>query len=386
MDPPVELVFFWQQSSADRWINWMKQSSGESDGGDFGRRISIVQLQDKKLHYGCSVTRHAAFIKKKKEKNGGGGGWSKLKTSGNINWLCMESFWEINLTEKNPPTGVSLFTKWRRSGSAAHFCKWVRAGFTAGCVRPRKTHLRRATFGKFSLNTLWVRLTDDLCVRRTWKLKQQKAWPAIFDIWLGVRTVPVLSVAKEDAAPARSSTGRGAPEHRQVNADWLIDDRVSRSFWVFFLFVDVSFSSWRNHRARDAYRVFKADVLLESKNSAWFPSSEIDVRSWPLTVIVRVLRGRVRLGKVEKYGGRRRRIHNEKTKTITIMDTRIRIHTSTSRRVKVKSTFGGPPCMRRSSASVHGMHSSATAFSWSAGRLRASSWHGLKHSVATSSG
>ena len=67
----------------------------------------------------------------------------------------------------------------------------------------------------------------------------------------------------------------------------------------------------------------------------------------------------------------------------------MRIHTSTSRRVKVKSTFGAPPCicMRRSSASIHG--SSATAqlqLSWSAGRLR--QWGrpsaGLKHSVATS--
>ena len=37
-------------------------------------------------------------------------------------------------------------------------------------------------------------------------------------------------------------------------------------------------------------RVLKADVLRESKKSAWFPSSEIDDRSWPLSVIVRVLR------------------------------------------------------------------------------------------------
>ena len=59
-----------------------------------------------------------------------------------------------------------------------------------------------------------------------------QTWPAISDIWLGVRTVPVLSVAKEVAAPARSPTGRGAPGHRQVDADWLIDDRVSRNFWV----------------------------------------------------------------------------------------------------------------------------------------------------------
>ena len=68
----------------------------------------------------------------------------------------------------------------------------------------------------------------------------------------------------------------------------------------FCLIVDVSFSSRRKHRARDPHRVFKADVLHESKSSAWFPSSEIDDRSWPLSVIVRVLRGRVRLGKGEK--------------------------------------------------------------------------------------
>ena len=30
-----------------------------------------------------------------------------------------------------------------------------------------------------------------------------RSWPAISDIWLEVRTVPVLSVAKEVAAPAR---------------------------------------------------------------------------------------------------------------------------------------------------------------------------------------
>ena len=48
-------------------------------------------------------------------------------------------------------------------------------------------------------------------------------------------------------------------------------------------FVDVSVSSRRIHRAWDACRVFKADVLRESKKSAWFPSSEIDDRSWPLS-------------------------------------------------------------------------------------------------------
>ena len=67
-----------------------------------------------------------------------------------------------------------LFTKWRRSGSAGHFCTRVYAGCMVGCVRPRKTHLRRATFCSFCLNTLWVILTDDLCVRRTWKIKPEK--------------------------------------------------------------------------------------------------------------------------------------------------------------------------------------------------------------------
>ena len=52
-----------------------------------------------------------------------------------------------------------------------------------------------------------------------WHCMTTVPWPAISDIWLGVRTVPVLSVAKEVAAPARSPTGRGAPEHTQVDAD-----------------------------------------------------------------------------------------------------------------------------------------------------------------------
>ena len=60
-----------------------------------------------------------------------------------------------------------LFTKWRRLGSAGHFYTRVHAGCMAGCVRSRKTHLRRATFCSFCLNTLRVILTDDLCVRRT---------------------------------------------------------------------------------------------------------------------------------------------------------------------------------------------------------------------------
>ena len=80
-------------------------------------------------------------------------------------------------------------------------------------------------------NTAWVILHALLHWQQHEDLTKS-SWPAISDIWLGIRTVPVLSVAKEVAAPARSPTGRGAPEHRQVDADWLIDDRVSRNFWV----------------------------------------------------------------------------------------------------------------------------------------------------------
>ena len=51
------------------------------------------------------------------------------------------------------------------------------------------------------------------------------SWPAISDIWLGVRTVPVLSVATESrGAGARSRTGGGAPEHRCTS-------RAMRTAW-----------------------------------------------------------------------------------------------------------------------------------------------------------
>ena len=87
----------------------------------------------------------------------------------------------VNHFSDPPPPPVAarknqwgLFTKWCRSGSAGHFCTRVHAGCMAGCVRPRKTHLRRATFCSFCLNTLRGILIDDLCVRRTWKIKPKK--------------------------------------------------------------------------------------------------------------------------------------------------------------------------------------------------------------------
>ena len=82
-----------------------------------------------------------------------------------------------------------LFTKWRRSGSAGHFCTRVHAGCMAGCVRPRKTHLGRATFCSFCLKTLRVILTDDLCLRKTWEIKRQKESGEDASIFFGPTTV-----------------------------------------------------------------------------------------------------------------------------------------------------------------------------------------------------
>ena len=44
----------------------------------------------------------------------------------------------------------------------------------------------------------------------------------------------------------------------------------------------------------------KLTCSAKVKKLAWYPGSEIDDRSWPLSVIVPVLRGRVQLRKGEK--------------------------------------------------------------------------------------
>ena len=55
----------------------------------------------------------------------------------------------------------------------------------------------------------------------------KKAWPAISDIWLGIRTVPVLSVAKESRGASQiAQAGRGAPE-QQAGRCGLTDRRSS---------------------------------------------------------------------------------------------------------------------------------------------------------------
>ena len=79
---------------------------------------------------------------------------------------------------------------------------------------------------------------------------------------------------------------------------------MQRNF-EFCLFVDVSFSftGRSNHRVRAAHRVLKAVnvVLRESKkNRHGSRAVRSTIEVGPLSVIVRVLRGRVRLGKGQK--------------------------------------------------------------------------------------
>ena len=76
-------------------------------------------------------------------------------------------------------------------------------------------------------------LPQSVCECRNFSSISLTSWPAISDIFLGVWTVPVLSVAKESRGASQiAHWPRSARTQARVNADWLIDDRVSRNFWV----------------------------------------------------------------------------------------------------------------------------------------------------------
>ena len=310
--------------------------------------------------------------------------------------------WKLKIWSSDPTTTVALtvsnfekltrkvvflfsFRKWNPPKNVAK-SKWGRA--TVGFYKRITGRVCKLT------KRLPVTLLDTLCSvelikRRTppWILLiWPTPWPAISAIWLGVRTVPVLSVATESrGASARSRTGRGAPEHRHEQGDATAWSTIEceETFEFVCLFVDVSFSSRINHRPGAACRVFKADMLRESKKIDMAPG-QWDRRSKLAAVSHRSRT--VRQSSTWERGkiGRRPRIHTEMTKTITIIDTRIRIHTSTSRSVKVKSTFGWPPpidnvCEDPVQVRVHG--SSATALSWSAG-CGQESWLGRGHRIS----
>ena len=183
-------------------------------------------------------------------------------------------------------------------------------------------------------------------------MRLDKAWPAISDIWLGIRTVPVLSVAKESRGAsqiahwprsARTQAGRCGLTDRRSSVKKLL------SFVRLLMFPSLleeitghgmpvecsKLTCFAKVKIRHGSRAVRSTIEVGRCQSSFaYCEAEFDLGK----------------GKI----GRRRRIHTEKTKTITIIDRRIRIHTCTSRRVKVKSTFGGPPCMRRSSASTYG--------------------------------
>ena len=77
---------------------------------------------------------------------------------------------------------TAQFTKWRRPGSAGNFCTQVHAGWLVACGRwlvgwlhaAEKNSPSESYFCSLCLITRRVILTDDLCVRRTWKIRPQK--------------------------------------------------------------------------------------------------------------------------------------------------------------------------------------------------------------------
>ena len=173
--------------------------------------------------------------------------------------------------------------------------------------------------------------------------ERTKTWPAISDIWLGIRTVPVLSVAKESRGASQIAHWPRSARTQACRCG-LTDRRSSGKKLLSFV------------------RLLMFPSLLEEITGHGMPVecskltgfAKVKIRHGSRAVRSTIEVGRCHRSRTARQSstwergkiGRRRRIHTEKTKTITIIDRRIRIHTCTSRRVKVKSTFGGPPCMR----------------------------------------
>ena len=109
----------------------------------------------------------------------------------------------------------------------------------AGCVPPRKTHLRRAAFCSFCLNTLRVILTDDHCVWRTWKIKPEKELEQ--DISIFFRIDDKWAVRDSDQRTTLqtglfSDTDCGC--RRQATVLFSTQKRVShQAFWLFWFCV-----------------------------------------------------------------------------------------------------------------------------------------------------
>ena len=178
------------------------------------------------------------------------------------------------------------------------------------------------------------------------------SWPAICDICLGVRMLPVLLMLRKTQRCQLDHTGRGPPGHRQgcqldhtgrgprghrqgKRTEW--STIACEETFEFCLLVDVSFSFRSNHRVRAAHRVFKADVLRESKNRHGTRAVRSTMEVGRCQSSCAYCEAEFDLGKGKNRS--KATYTHSKTKTITIIDTRIRIHTSTSRRVEVKSIY-----------------------------------------------
>ena len=118
------------------------------------------------------------------------------------------------------------------------------------------------------------------------------------DIWLGVRTVPVLYVAKEVAAPASRVAHWPRSARTATGRRKRTDCRSSAKKLFSFVYLLMFFSLLEVVIEREMpVACSKLTCSAKVKKLAWYLGSEIDDRSWPLSLIVRVLRGRVRLAR-----------------------------------------------------------------------------------------
>ena len=168
---------------------------------------------------------------------------------------------------------------------------------------------------------------------------------------MGMKTVPVLSVAKEVAARCMPAlcAGRGAPNPntgRAIEADWLIDNRVQTKKVLSFVHLLMFPSLLEVIIGRELpieCSKLTCSAKVKNRHGTQAVRSTIEVGCCQSSCVDCEAEFDLGRGKI----GRRRRIHTEKTKTTTIIDTRIRIHTSLSRsEVDVRWPATDRRCMR----------------------------------------
>ena len=120
------------------------------------------------------------------------------------------------------------------------------------------------------------------------------AWPAICDIWLGKRTVPVLAVAKEVAAlqhwPRDRDLGELRTDRRRTAEKLFVWSFVSYLFFMFF------FPSRSNNRLGLLIECSKLTYFAREK-AMWFLGEEIDGRRGLLSGVLAGRRASWKRGK-----------------------------------------------------------------------------------------